>query len=257
MNLEKHITELREEGVTTLSGIYTREQCKDYIQHCESLVGRFLDQGKNLNELCQFITNPFRHDPTFMNLIWHENLDKILSRMLDEDFVLINSNLINRKCRPDIKPSQAEDIGGDWHTDSRYLGGQRLDRGFGYIVITMFSDFTPENAGTLYVPKSHLRRDRPERFADYECKQICGEAGTVVVYDSGLWHRAGQTTAKDRWGMFCLYGPWFMKPYYRFPEMLGEEYGKQLSKPLRKLLHFTSWPPLHEEERTNTLVRET
>ncbi len=257
MEIEKHVLELKEEGITTLPGIYTREQCASYSQRCTSLVDNFLSKGKQFHELCQFITNPFRHDPLFFDLLWNEKLDKILSQVLDEDYVLINSNLINRKCRADIKPGQSEDIGGDWHTDSRYLGGQRLDKGFGFIVVTMFSDFGAENAGTQFVPRSHLRRDRPERFAKYDYEQICGEAGTVAIYDSGMWHKAGETSTKDRWGMFSLFGPWFMKPYYRFPEMLGEDCGKKLSKPLRRLLHYTSWPPLHEEERTNTLVRES
>ena len=33
-----------------------------------------------------------------------------------------------------------------------------------------------------------------------------------------------------------------MKPYFAFPEMLGTERGKGLSKRLRHLLHYTSIP---------------
>ena len=85
-------------------------------------------------------------------------------------------------------------------------------------------------------------------------KQILGEQGTVVIFDTGLWHRAGTPSRKfSRWSIFALYGPWFMKPYYDFPNMFKKNC--KLSKNLKKLLHFNSVPPKNELERTNTLQK--
>ena len=56
--------------------------------------------------------------------------------------------------------------------------------------------------------------------------------------------------------MFSYYGPWFVKPYFRFPEMLGEDFGKKTSKELRRLFHYNSTPPLNEDERENTVTKE-
>ena len=78
----------------------------------------------------------------------------------------------------------------------------------------------------------------------------------MEIFDSGLWHRGGDATHNDRWSMYSYYGPWFVKPYFRFPEMLGEKFGKKLSKPLRRLLHYTSTPPLNEDERRHTVIKE-
>ena len=120
----------------------------------------------------------------------------------------------------------------------------------------LFDDFEASNGATKYVPRSHLFRDRPEREADYEYEYMVGSAGDLLIFDCGMWHRAGEPSDKDRWGLFSFYGPWFMKPYFAFPEMLGSERGKVLSKRLRHLLHYTSIPPVNDEERSNTLVRE-
>ena len=37
---------------------------------------------------------------------------------------------------------------------------------------------------------------------------------------------------------------------------LLEKFGKKLNKPLRRLFHYTSTPPLNEEERKYTVVKE-
>ena len=57
---------------------------------------------------------------------------------------------------------------------------------------------------------------------------MVGSAGDLLIFDCGMWHRAGDPSEKNRWGLFSFYGPWFMKPYFAFPEMLGTERGKGL-----------------------------
>ena len=51
----------------------------------------------------------------------------------------------------------------------------------------------------------------------------------------------------DRCILYSYYGPWYQKPYYRFPEMLGEKFGKETNKHLRRLFHYNSTPPLADE----------
>lgn len=255
MNLKKNINELNKYGITFLLDMYTKKQCKDYINTSENIIKKFIRKKLPMAPDCQQIENPFRHNNKYLDLIYNRSIEKILSKLLDENYILINSNVINRKLRSDIHKG-GRGIGDSWHTDSRYLGGKRLDKGFSFIAITMLNDFTTENGATLYIPSSHFRRDIPERNRNYKCKKMLGKAGTIVIFDSGLWHKGGESTYNDRWSMYSYYGPWFVKPYFRFPEMLGEKFGKKLNKPLRRLFHYTSTPPLNEEERKYTVVKE-
>lgn len=255
MGFQKNITELKRKGITFIPGVYSQKQCKEYISLSENIIKKFIKKKKPMAQDCQLIENPFRHDMKYLGLIYNQAIDKILTKLLDNQYVLINSNIINRKLRNDVIKG-GKGIGETWHTDSRYLGGIRLDKGFSYIAITMLDDFTLNNASTLYVPSSHLKRSIPERHKNYKCKQILGKAGTLAIFDSGLWHRGGISTYSNRWSMYSYYGPWFVKPYFRYPEMLGEKFGKKLSKPFRRLFHYTSTPPLNEDERTNTVIEE-
>ena len=187
-------------------------------------------------------------------------MDAILKRLLDEDYVLISTTLTNRKRMPDIKSSY-QALGGNWHSDSRYLdGGRRLDQGFSYIALITLNDFKKENGATHFVPGSLKLRQRPERDGSYEYIVAEAKAGTMVLFDTGLWHRSGPAGTEDRWAAVNYYGPWFMKPYFRFNDIileeLGEEFTRSLTPTQRRLLHFNSTPPLNEEERFSTLIKE-
>ncbi len=257
MDYQKLAEEVRINGLVTLSGVYTREECNRFKKRADEIITEFVAEKKFLiHQNCQYIFSPFRLDPDFFNLLINDPTDNLLKILLDDDYVLIQATMNNRKNRTDIETGHHKSLGDDWHTDSRYLDGRRLDRGFGYLMAVMLDDFTEENGGTHYVPGSHLIRSVPERQGNYKYNVLAGTAGTVVVMDSGMWHRSGPSSNQDRWAVFNVFGPWFMKPYYDYPKMLGPELGATLSKRTRKLLHYTSIPPLNEDERVNTLIRE-
>ena len=46
-----------------------------------------------------------------------------------------------------------------------------------------------------------------------------------------------------------------MKPYFNFPKMMGKKFASKVPKPVRKLLHYNSIPPVNELERTNTVTK--
>ena len=52
----------------------------------------------------------------------------------------------------------------------------------------------------------------------------------MLIFDSGLWHKAGGgTNREDRWSICNYYGPWWMKPYFRFTDILGTRRMKKLN----------------------------
>ena len=82
----------------------------------------------------------------------------------------------------------------------------------------MLSDFTLENGGTLIVPGSHRTSDNPtvtmgvDRLDKYPTEmQVTGAAGTVLGFDSRLWHAtAGNMSDGPRVGMVVRYVPWWL-----------------------------------------------
>ena len=82
-----------------------------------------------------------------------------------------------------------------------------------------------------------------------------GKQGDIAFFDTALWHKMGDSLNNSRWSIFNMYGPWFMKPYFRYWEI---KYGNKLNSKnnvFKKLLHFNSLPPLDHNEGLNTLKK--
>ena len=261
--MAKHIRELSKDGITFIPNAISKKKCNYYINRFDNIITRFEKNRIPLNTSCQTIENCFRHDLKLVELIYHKKVDAILKKLIDENYILIVSNLMNRTYRQ-FKHTRPERIGRVWHHDSRVVGNKTPEKGFAYIVITMFNDFTATNGSTLYLPKSHMKRNQPMRKFSYKHKKILGKVGTIAIFDAGLWHKGGKASKNDRWSMYSYYGPWFVKPYYRFPDMLGnnfsKNFGNKVNKKVKenvlKLLHYYATPPINELERRYTLTQE-
>ena len=257
--LKKHINSLKKNGITNLGNIFSKKECLKYKNRFEKLFFNFENKHKKLGNKVQALQNYFFYDQKLLKLLYIKKVDEILQNLIDKDYVLISSSLINRFNRSNVNTSNKlhiPNIGDSWHQDSRIIGGRRLDRGFSYNVIIMFDDFKEENGSTQYIEKSHLIRDKfPQKNLNYsKYKNILGKAGSVSIIDTGLWHRGGKPSySSSRWSIFSYYGPWFMKPYYDFPSMFKNN--NKLDKKIKKLLHFNSTPPKSELKQTNTLTK--
>lgn len=256
MNIEKHLKDLRSEGLTIIKNGYSKRDCDQIKKKLDKIIDKLAKKKLyGAHRDFQTIINPFRHDISLLKLIHHKKVDKILKKALDPDYVLITATVINRKIRMDL-PKSVKNFGDVWHTDSRYLDNKRISSGFSFFVIAMFDTFSKVNSCTQYVPRSHKKTTIPEGNKNYKHKILSGEQGTIVIMDTGLWHKAGKESQQDRWSMFNMYAGWFMKPYFRFWEMFTNKQALSLKKNYKKLFHFNSIPPRNEEERLGTLEKK-
>lgn len=254
-NFKNHIKELREKGITKIENFLSNKDCNYFVERSNKLFNLFLkkDRTHTFNINCQWIQSPFRFDEEFYELLYFKKLDKIFSKLLDKNYVLTNSSIVNRRVYKH-KKIKGINMGDKWHTDSRYLDSKRLDKGFGYLVIIMLEDFDKNNGCTKYVPRSHFNRERPKRNKNYKHKLLTGKKGTVVIMDTGIWHKGGKPNNNSRWSIFSYYSPWFVKPYYQYDKMIGQKKMKSLKKNIRKLLHFNSNPPINDDKRIGTIT---
>ena len=245
--IAQHVRELRDVGLIQIPGVYSQAQCSRFIETCQRLVKSTGAQDT------QNVWNFFRHDPDLLALITNEPMDAILQAVMGADYTLTAANVINRQ---QLSGEAAKaNYAADWHTDSRYVGDERLDRGFCYSVVIMLDEFSADNGATHYIPGTHKDRTRPERHGDYQYEVLTGTPGTMMIMDAGVWHRGGPSSPRSRWGVFNLYSPWYVKPYFDFPKMMGEDFGESASPVLQRLLHYASQPPRDETVRINTLVK--
>ena len=82
----------------------------------------------------------------------------------------------------------------------------------------MLTPFTDENGGTLVVPGSHHLDNNPTGDNGYDPMQphpdevqAVGRAGSVLVFDSRLWHAVAPSTADEgRVALAIRYAPWWL-----------------------------------------------
>lgn len=256
INITKYINEIKKNGITIIPDIITKDDCNFYIKKCNELIKKLINKKKTstFSRECLWISSPFRHDKSFFKLLYFKKLDKILKSLIDQDYVLTNSSIINRKLTL-INNEKGENMGDKWHTDSRYVGNKRLQQGFGYIAILMLEDFTKLNGCTKYISKSHFFKNKPPRNLKTKHNYLVGKKGSLAIMDTGIWHAGGQPSNKSRWSVYNYYSPWFVKPYYNYEKMLGKKKLKSLDINTKKLLHYYSTPPKNEDERIYTVTR--
>ena len=123
MKLGEHIKQLETNGLTFIENAFSVKECEEIKLKLDNIIDKFRKEKRlGANKNSQVIYNPFRHDIELIKLIFHKKVDKILREVLDEDYVLIQCTLINRKLSPYLPVRPTKDPCTEWHTDSRYLG---------------------------------------------------------------------------------------------------------------------------------------
>ncbi|MAG35775.1 MAG: phytanoyl-CoA dioxygenase [Dehalococcoidia bacterium] len=114
---------------------------------------------------------------------------------------------------------------GHWHADwpfnqqnAGHVPAPYPDVVMHLTTLWMLSPFTEENGGTFVVPGSHRSPNNPsgdngvDPYEPYPTEmQAEGEAGSVLLFDSRLWHAtAPNRSDRPRVGMPVRFAPWWL-----------------------------------------------
>lgn len=85
-------------------------------------------------------------------------------------------------------------------------------------------DFTEENGATIVVPGSHQRSSQPDESYMRRCAvPALGPAGSMLLFDSTLWHAAGENrSGRDRLAMNHQFTRSFFKQQIDYVRALGD-----------------------------------
>ena len=252
------ISEVKKNGISVLPNVYDKNFCKKTINKLESILFTLIEKRKYFgsNEY-QVIYNYFYHDIKLIKLTYNKFIDPVMSELIDEDYVLISPAARNPRILENINNGK-KTTGCGWHVDSRVVNKNNslIKPSLNFFAITALEDFTAENAATKYVKKSHKLYKKPiDRNKNIQCEIMTAKAGSIIFFDSALWHRVGKPTKHSRWSIFNMYGPWYMKPRFRFTDGMNSKLIKKLNKFEKKILHFNSTPPVNSDRVFNTLQK--
>ena len=150
---------------------------------------------------------------------------------------------------------------GYWHADWPYnqtnashIPAPYADQAIKLSSIWMLTEFSPKTGGTLVIPGSQKMRTNPsggdchDREAPHAAEvQISGAAGSVILFDSRLWHSVTTNHSDEpRIALNAGYAPWWLnlQPTKEgsddFERMVVETDGKpNINPPLDKAVFET------------------
>lgn len=156
----------------------------------------------------QRVWNLLSRDPLFEDLAFHRTALDFVRAVLGWPALLgnISANITG--------PGGGEMV---LHADQTFVPEPWAPQPQGLNVAWCLDDFTEARGATRFVPASHLLNRAPRGDeANIATVAVEAPAGSVVVFESRLWHKTGINTTKDqhRVGVFG----WYTKPIYRTQE---------------------------------------
>jgi ectoine hydroxylase-related dioxygenase (phytanoyl-CoA dioxygenase family) len=156
----------------------------------------------------QRVWNVLSRDPLFEDLAFHPLAVDFVKAVLGWPALLgnISANITG--------PGGGEMV---MHADQIFVPEPWSAEPQGMNVAWCLDDFTETNGATLFAPGSHkLNRAPGPGDAQVEMVPMLAEAGSIVVFESRVWHKTGFNRTRDerRAGVFA----WYTKPIYRAQE---------------------------------------
>lgn len=115
-------------------------------------------------------------------------------------------------------------------------------------MLVMVDDFTVENGATKLVPGTHRLANRPDDdYFERHAIRATGTAGSILLFDSNLWHAAApNTTDGSRMALTLTFTRPFFKQQMDYPRMLGEAFPP--NERIRQVLGYNARVPVSYEE---------
>ena len=200
-------------------------------QYGVELLGEIGDEGQ--------IRAMMLEDEKFFALILNPKIFQYVAAVIGETAILHLQNGI--VLFPSKKHNQAR-----FHKDfpKDFLSSKLLSLN----AFVLIDDFDETTGGTWLVPGSHKFEEMPsDEFLEKNEVQVVEKAGSVLIFDSLLWHRSGENRSDGvRRGINHQYTRPFIKQQLNYQELLKGRV--DLESKLAQVLGFWSVPPKSLEE---------
>lgn len=192
---------------------------------------------------------PLLYDFDFLDLATKPKVMDVIGKILGDWFILnLQNAIINRPNKVHHQTS--------WHRDLPYQNWV-ISKPLAINAMFAIDDFSEETGGTLVLPFSHRSENYPsQEFVNNSEFTVSMAAGSVVIFDAMLFHRAGTNKSNNiRRGVNHLYTVPILKQQYDFPKALGDQL--ELSSFQKQFLGYTSQVPVDDKEWRRNRLKKT
>jgi len=251
-DVDLYVEEIRNDGFVIIENVLSQEDLKNYRQKIDE-VYKIQEKEFGLERLVSIKEKnmcrmPLKYDDYFINIATNKTVLEVAKRFLGDFFILNLQNAI-------INTPNEEHHQSSWHRDLPYQN-YVISNPLSINALFCIDDFTVETGGTIVVPYTHKTEILPsDRYIKKHAVTAVAKAGSVIVFDSMLFHKAGYNSSNIiRRAVNHQYQIPLLKQFYDFPKALNGKFSED--KFLAQLLGYTSQVPFDDVEwRRNRLVK--
>lgn len=176
----------------------------------------------------------------FMDFLTRYDLDAQIEAFFQSQYILNSFGAV-------VTRREASSYAMNPHRDVRTFTGE-----FKLMLnlLLMLDDFTLDNGATYLLTGSHGRPERPSQDAFLrDADRLTGKAGSICLFDSNLWHAAGQNlTDTPRRAITLTYSKGLVKPQFDYIRFFGDARVAQMEPRLRQMLGWNARAPASLDE---------
>jgi ectoine hydroxylase-related dioxygenase (phytanoyl-CoA dioxygenase family) len=238
--VDVHVEEIRLNGFTVVAGA-AGDAAQEWRELIDGVVAEQVREAGGADVLERLgegntARAPLHRDPRFLALAADPTVMAICARLLDGYFILNQQNAVVNP------PSGQKYHQTAYHRDLPYQHFVS-SRPIALSALYCADEFNEENGATLVLAGSHKQESFPsaEVVARWE-RGVVAPAGSYVVFDSMLFHRAGvNRSPRPRRAVNHVYSRPFLKQQIVLPQLLGD--GFTSDPGMRRLLGYDCDPP--------------
>lgn len=177
------------------------------------------------------INNLLVHDELFWTVPLQPEVLTLAERLLDREL------LLSSLCSLTLGPGQeAQPL----HEDTQQIPLPRPRAPLAINALWALSDFTEDNGATHIVPGSHKQPSSPPYGAEIDTVQATMKAGSIMLFDSALWHKGGaNTTTLRRYALSCYYCAGWLRQQENMQLGVPAEVARRLPRRLQELCGYS------------------
>ena len=251
-DIDLYVEEIRNDGFAIIENVLTQEELLVYREKIDTVYKQQeadfgVDELNSIKEknMCRM---PLKYDDYFINIATNTTVLEVTKRFLGDFFILNLQNAI-------INTPNEEHHQSSWHRDLPYQN-YVISNPLSINALFCIDNFTVETGGTIVVPHTHNTEIlQSDRYIEKHAVTAVAKAGSVIVFDSMLFHKAGYNSSNIiRRAVNHQYQIPLLKQFYDFPKALNGKFSDDIF--LAQLLGYTSQVPLDDIEwRRNRLAK--
>jgi ectoine hydroxylase-related dioxygenase (phytanoyl-CoA dioxygenase family) len=235
---------LNAEGWVVMEGVVPRERI-DESNRAMAVALERRDRIREANGVAGNADGTLHHlladDRVFVDLLLDlARFDRVARAFLSGNYILNSyGGVINRR----DSRAYVHNV----HRDIRFASQSRR---FMLNCLVMLDDFTLENGATYLLSRSQELGERPDDATFFsKADRATGKAGSVLYFDSRLWHATGENkTERPRRALTLTFTSPFFKPQLDYPRLVGYDAAQAMSPFLRQVIGFNARIPATLEE---------